>query len=114
MKLKSSMINDLCAHHCSRTQVSADKFPELEAANKMQHYILSSPLSRPGLLLIYLFRDRSLLCSPGWPQTHNPSASASQVLGGQGHHTKWELVSESSQQHQARVFVCLRACSHLR
>jgi hypothetical protein len=29
----------------------------------------------------YYFWDRVLLCSPGWPQTHDPPASVSQVLG---------------------------------
>jgi hypothetical protein len=28
-----------------------------------------------------LFRDMISLCSSGWPRTHNPPASASQVLG---------------------------------
>jgi hypothetical protein len=31
--------------------------------------------------IFYLFRDRVLLCSPGWPQTYDSSASASQELG---------------------------------
>jgi hypothetical protein len=30
--------------------------------------------------LLFVFRNRVSLCSPGWPPTHDPSASASQVL----------------------------------
>jgi hypothetical protein len=33
------------------------------------------------------FYDEVLLCSSGWPQTHNPPALASQVLGLQAYAT---------------------------
>jgi hypothetical protein len=35
----------------------------------------------PGFIIITIIRDRYLLSNSGWPRTHDPPASVSQVLG---------------------------------
>jgi hypothetical protein len=49
-----------------------------------------NPLShfKPCVFFFFLTQDEVPLCSPGWPQTPDPSASASQLLGLQMHATR--------------------------
>lgn len=48
-----------------------------EIRNKMCSNILFSFLV---YLFVLSFREKVLLCGPGWPRTHNPSTSGSQLL----------------------------------
>jgi hypothetical protein len=46
------------------------------------HHKLAAAFSPPPLSSdFFFFWDRVSLCSPRWPQTHNPPASASCMLG---------------------------------
>jgi hypothetical protein len=74
-----------CRHLIQTSVAKVKSFSLFALEGNSNSITRESQADRPGVILgfffFFFFWDKVWLCSLGWPPTHNPPASAFQVLG---------------------------------